>query len=119
MGARTGTQSTVTRAIHAPPWAMPYRPGPNGGSRDEGLDTNGVWRPHVATALQGVHARDLAELTAAMADVTPSTKKSICVRSSVPPSRLCRMTSTARMQGVGKVGCRERIARADTTIDYG
>jgi carboxylate-amine ligase len=65
-----GTQSTVTRLTDAPPWATPYRPGPNGGSRDEGLDADGAWRPHVAKALQGVHARDLAELTAAMADVT-------------------------------------------------
>ena len=31
--------------------------------------------------------------------VTPATKYSICARSSAPPSRLCRMRSTARMQG--------------------
>jgi uncharacterized circularly permuted ATP-grasp superfamily protein len=55
----------VTRPTDAPPWA-PYAPLP--GPRDEALQDDGAWRPHVAAALRDVHARDLAELTAAMDD---------------------------------------------------
>jgi uncharacterized circularly permuted ATP-grasp superfamily protein len=60
-----GTDAMVTRLTDAPPWA-PYTPLP--GPRDEGLQDDGAWRPHVAAALRDVHARDLAELTAAMDD---------------------------------------------------
>jgi carboxylate-amine ligase len=63
-----GTQRMVTRAIDAPPWAVPYRPAPPGGPRDEALGPDGAWRPHVAEALRDVQARDLAGLTAAMDD---------------------------------------------------
>jgi carboxylate-amine ligase len=58
----------VTRPIDAPPWAAPYRPAPDGGPRDEGLQPDGAWRAHVADALGGVRARDLGDLTAAMDD---------------------------------------------------
>ncbi|HWH92679.1 MAG TPA: circularly permuted type 2 ATP-grasp protein [Baekduia sp.] len=47
------------------PWAV-YTPAP--GPRDEAVDAQGRWRPHVVTALEGVKARDLAALSAAMAD---------------------------------------------------
>lgn len=57
----------VTRPTDAPPWPRPYRPPPDG-PRDEALDADGAWRPHVARALRDVQARDLAELTAAMED---------------------------------------------------
>jgi uncharacterized circularly permuted ATP-grasp superfamily protein len=59
----------VTRPTDVPPWAAPYRPEPSG-PRDEGLDVDGAWRAHVAEALRGIHARDLADLSAAMADDT-------------------------------------------------
>jgi carboxylate-amine ligase len=68
MPADRGTQGMVTRAIDAPPWAAPYRPAPAGGPRDEALDPDGAWRPHVAEALRDLRARDLAGLTAAMED---------------------------------------------------
>jgi uncharacterized circularly permuted ATP-grasp superfamily protein len=57
----------VTRRTDAPPWPRPYRPAPDG-PRDEALDADGAWRPHVAAALRDVQARDLAALTAAMED---------------------------------------------------
>jgi carboxylate-amine ligase len=57
----------VTRPTDVPPWAAPYRP-PHDGPRDEGLDADGAWRAHVAAALSGIRARDLAELTAAITD---------------------------------------------------
>jgi carboxylate-amine ligase len=57
----------VTRPTDAAPWPRPYRPAPDG-PRDEALDADGAWRPHVAHALRDVQARDLAGLTAAMED---------------------------------------------------
>jgi uncharacterized circularly permuted ATP-grasp superfamily protein len=54
----------VSAASHTLPWTG-YRPAP--GPRDEALDAEGRWRPHVAAALGGLPPRDLADLTDAMA----------------------------------------------------
>jgi carboxylate-amine ligase len=55
----------VTASPDTPTWDA-YRPVP--GPRDEALDADGAWRPHVAAALRGVADHDLRDLSAAMAD---------------------------------------------------
>jgi uncharacterized circularly permuted ATP-grasp superfamily protein len=55
----------VSAPIDTLPWTA-YRPEP--GARDEAIDEDGRWRPHVAAALQGAAEDDLEALSAAMAD---------------------------------------------------
>src|SRR3954469_12815166 len=56
----------VTAATDTLPWAA-YRPG-GGPPRDEAIDPQGAWRPHVAAALAGVDRPDLRALSEAIAD---------------------------------------------------
>jgi uncharacterized circularly permuted ATP-grasp superfamily protein len=50
-----GTALAVTATPDAPPWA-PYHP--EGPAYDEGITSDGAWRPHVAQALQAARASD-------------------------------------------------------------
>jgi uncharacterized circularly permuted ATP-grasp superfamily protein len=56
----------VTARTDTRPWAA-YRPGA-GPPRDEAIDPQGAWRPHVAAALAGIDRPDLRALSEAIAD---------------------------------------------------